>query len=652
VFRLTLLAFAALPALGQSQQAKPPPPPPQAPARRTVGQQEVNAAIDRGVRWLLGSQDEDGSWFEPRPGRTALALYALLKSGVDPEHPVVRRALGFLAAHDPQQTYDAAILSMVLASLDDPEYFEWLDVLAERIASWQLKTGDWAYPAGDGDLSNTQYAALGLWAAGKSGVKVPAKPWEELFGALQKYVTREGAFGYKRGDHDATPSMTAAGVGSLALCAWGLQHADALAPRVARQIERANERGLEWLGAHFDEALSTTLGFWPYYRLYGIERVGALAKVGQLGGRDWYQEGAAALVAEQREDGSWSPRNDPMPGAPQGRRGDGSVDVNTAFALLFLRRATSLTALDGPTVTEASSPNSDAPRRASATDQRRFFGTRSSDEDLQVRATGRDPLTIWITGWGPILRQRMEWPGQQGRGPHVSLLEYLLDGQVVASLPSDPAKPIDIERFEHRLQVPRSGSFEVRARATVIPPPQQGSKEPGAAEVIESKPFQVEVAGVVPQWLRDQAGDRALNLLPAAEPKVRASSALREDGRDYAPELAVDNRTLTAWLARPEDALPTLEIELGRPTVVNTILISAPRTVPYVEGHYARPMEVEVLINGKDSHVVRMPKEERQKARIELSEPVRVLSIKVKITWRGLGQVENTGLAEVELQHH
>jgi hypothetical protein len=645
MFRLALLGLAALSALGFGQEAEPPP--------RTVGQQEVNAAIDRGVRWLLGSQDEDGFWFEERPGRTALALYALLKSGVDPEHPVVRRALGFLAAHDPQQTYDAAILALVLASLDDPEYFEWLDVLAERLASWQLKSGDWAYPVGDGDLSNTQYAALGLWAAGKSGVKVPAKPWEELFGVLQRYVTREGAFGYKRGDHEATPSMTAAGVGSLALCAWGLQQASALAPRTARQIERAEERGLEWLGELFDESLSTTQGFWPYYRLYGIERVGALAKVGQIGGRDWYQEGAARLIAEQRDDGSWSPRNDAQVAGPRGgRRGDGSIDINTSFALLFLRRATSLTALDGPSVTEASSPNPDAPRRAGSSDKRRFFGTRSSDDDLQVRATGRDPLTIWITGWGPNLRERFEWPGQEGRGPHVSVLEYLLDGQVVASLPSDPAKPIDIERFEHRLQLPRSGAFEVRARATVLPPPQQGSKEPGAAEVIDSKPFEIEVAGVVPQWLRDQAGDRALNLLPGANPTVRASSALREDGRDYAPELAVDNRTLTAWLARPEDAKPTLEIDLGRPTVVNAILISAPRTVPYREGYFARPMEVEVVLNGKDSHVVRMPKEEREKARLELSEPVRLLSLSVKITWRGLGQVESTGLADVELQHH
>lgn len=639
MFRLASLFLAAL---GAAQEAEPPP---------RVGQQEVNAAIDRGVRWLLANQKHDGSWSEQRPGRTALALYALLKSGVEPDSPAVTRALGFLAAHDPQQTYDAAILAMVLASLDDPEYYEWLEVLAERLIGWQLKTGDWAYPAGDGDLSNTQYAALGLWAAGKAGVKVPAEPWNELFEGLQRYVTREGSFGYKRGNRDATPSMTAAGVGSLALCGWGLGQAGELAPRTERQIERAVERGVEWLGENFEDSLSTTWGFWPYYRLYGIERVGALAKVAEIGGRDWYQVGAAGLLSDQRDDGSWSPPMDQSAPGAQGRRhGDASVDVNTSFALLFLRRATSLTALDRPSATEASSPDPDAPRKHSG-ERRRFFGTQSSEDDLQVRATGRDPLTVWITGWGPRARERLEWPGQDGRGPHVSLVEYVLDGQVVASLAGDAAKPVDIERFESRIHLPRSGAFALQVRATVHAPPAEGSKEPAPGEVLASKPFDVEVDGVMPEWLRAQAGDRALNLLPLAGATVRASSALREDGRDYAPELAVDNRTLTAWLARPEDREPTLEIELDRPTVVSAVLISSPRTLPYEEGHFARLMEVEVILNGKDSHVVRMPKEERRKARLELAEPVRVLSITVKIRWKGPGKVESTGLAEVELQH-
>jgi squalene cyclase len=148
VFRLAFLGLAALPALGFGQEAEQQP--------RTVGQQEVNAAIDRGVRWLLSSQDEDGFLVRGAAGRTALALYALLKSGVEPEHPAVRRALGFLAAHDPQQTYDAAILALVLASLDDPSTSSGWTCSPSGWPPWQLKSGDWAYPAGDGDLSNTQ----------------------------------------------------------------------------------------------------------------------------------------------------------------------------------------------------------------------------------------------------------------------------------------------------------------------------------------------------------------------------------------------------------------------------------------------------------------------------------------------------------------
>ena len=33
-----------------------------------------------------------------------------------------------------------------------------------------------------------------------------------------------------------------------------------------------------------------------------------------------------------------------------------------------------------------------------------------------VRATGADPLTLWITGWSPAVRERFEWPGEEGDG--------------------------------------------------------------------------------------------------------------------------------------------------------------------------------------------------------------------------------------------
>jgi squalene-hopene/tetraprenyl-beta-curcumene cyclase len=58
------------------------------------------SSVERGLRWLLAEQEDDGSWF----GRwgvnhvygTGAALPALEACGVPPEHPAVRRAVGWL----------------------------------------------------------------------------------------------------------------------------------------------------------------------------------------------------------------------------------------------------------------------------------------------------------------------------------------------------------------------------------------------------------------------------------------------------------------------------------------------------------------------------------------------------------------------------
>jgi hypothetical protein len=61
-------------------------------------------------------------------------------------------------------------------------------------------------------------------------------------------------------------------------------------------------------------------------------------------------------------------------------------------------------------------------------------------------------------------------------------------------------------------------------------------------------------------------------------------------------------------------------------------------------------MEVEVVLNEELTHRVLMPPDERRKARLELERPVRVRQLDLTIRWKAPGQVESTGLAEVELQ--
>ena len=60
-------------------------------------------SLERGVAWLLGAQEPDGSWF----GRwganyvygTGATVPALVAAGIHPSHPAVRRAVAWLGAH-------------------------------------------------------------------------------------------------------------------------------------------------------------------------------------------------------------------------------------------------------------------------------------------------------------------------------------------------------------------------------------------------------------------------------------------------------------------------------------------------------------------------------------------------------------------------
>jgi hypothetical protein len=72
-----------------------------------------------------------------------------------------------------------------------------------------------------------------------------------------------------------------------------------------------------------------------YYYLYGIERVGVLTKREFIGDQQWYNTGARWLVDQQGEAGSWQAEDWGATHVPY--RTD---TVDTAFALLFLRKAT------------------------------------------------------------------------------------------------------------------------------------------------------------------------------------------------------------------------------------------------------------------------------------------------------------------------
>jgi hypothetical protein len=97
-----------------------------------------------------------------------------------------------------------------------------------------------------------------------------------------------------------------------------------------RDVQKAIDDGFAWLDRNW--AVDQNPGGrmeWHYYYLYGLERAGMLADRKWIGMHDWYREGAEYLLERQSGLGSW---------------GD---DVQTCFALLFLKRSTMPVTLTG-----------------------------------------------------------------------------------------------------------------------------------------------------------------------------------------------------------------------------------------------------------------------------------------------------------------
>ena len=239
--------------------------------------------------------------------------------------------------------------------------------------------GAWRYPgpAQDGsivDNSNTQYAVLGLKAASRMGVHIKdSKVWEQVCdyyirtqdasgpevkrkppaqdpntgkyhfpNSYNKDPGKDNARGWgylpKRDQHHPTTgAMTTSGLAALITAKSELYTAKVLPKnkKLEEKIDKAINDGIAWLTHNFTvegniDDKKNGHG-WNYYYLYGLERVGVLAQIEFFGKNPWYVLGAKQLVANQNKEGFWNTGS---------TVGDSTNLGDTAFAILFLKRAT------------------------------------------------------------------------------------------------------------------------------------------------------------------------------------------------------------------------------------------------------------------------------------------------------------------------
>jgi VWFA-related protein len=324
--------------------------------------QEIAAAIARGVDFLKQAQSTDGHWDDPaqsnhRLGLTALAGLALMENGVARNAPEINRARRVVEqlGRESDQTYDLALAILFLARCQQGRHGEadqLIQTLGRRLAQGD-HDGIWDYSVplqprdsksvsgrprgvarrelgrrrqpmgGPGDNSNTQFALLGLWAAGRHGFDSDAA-LEAIDGHFRSSQQSDGRWGYKVG-FPGTEAMSCAGLMGLAIAASRPSLAERQTARARGAALAADQAFTTALRAVGQDARRANLGSDIYY-LWSLERVCVALGLRALDGFDWYAHGARILLERQVDDGGWPhDRWGRLPG--------------TCLALLFLRKA-------------------------------------------------------------------------------------------------------------------------------------------------------------------------------------------------------------------------------------------------------------------------------------------------------------------------
>jgi hypothetical protein len=220
-----------------------------------------------------------------------------------------------------------------LTVFQDPKKIRWMEPRSSELSRHsQLFVGTT-------DNSNTQFAMLGLWVAQRHGI--PVEPTFRLMvERFEKTQRKDGWWPYDlRFDRrQPYPSKSMICVGLL-----GLAIGCGLTPAPPKTVppESEDSNVLNGLVALYQKIgfptgqMEESIPLQNVYFLWSLERVAMLYNLPTLGDKDWYRWGAEMLVVNQNAGGDWDGSPIREPGGPS----DFGPPLNTAFALLFLKRS-------------------------------------------------------------------------------------------------------------------------------------------------------------------------------------------------------------------------------------------------------------------------------------------------------------------------
>jgi len=319
-----------------------------APAAEEPLVNKVKTAIDNGVRYLRELENERGNFEHTwvyattrKGGVTALAVVALLNSGVPPDDPLIQRCLKYLRTLEPTQSYTVGLQTMAFCLAGQKQDRQ----LILRNLKWIAQTqgsGGWGYVPSDAqqstpDHSINQYVLLGVHEARVSSFEMDREMRRKLQDMYNHYNGHtSGTWGYR--GRPASLTMTTAGLCNLLITGQDLAQkrkleADGRDPDCGKYDDSTTVRNaLAAISDNFPNDISKAEPNFPhpFYCLYGIERAGRLTGQRFFGEKDWYRIGCEYLVSIQQENGSWSGKG--------ARNLDHWPPIATSLSLLFLSK--------------------------------------------------------------------------------------------------------------------------------------------------------------------------------------------------------------------------------------------------------------------------------------------------------------------------
>ncbi len=291
--------------------------------------EEAEKAIERGLKFLISSQNKDGSWSSKDSEKgggggyaiagTSLGLMAFMVEGHFPGFgkygKALERAKDYLLKRSKDsptgamgvKMYEIGLFTIAMSELwgmtSDPKDNKEIQVALERVVEIILRSqnplGGWRYaprPDAGQDTSVTAMVFVSLASAREAGVLVPTETIERLTGYLrdQAFDERRGGFGYQGKGY--TIACTAGGV-------------------YAAQL--AGNRDTEWVQAALNTLENEPKmfsrkdnGHFYYSHYYAMQ---AMVQASEERYAKWYPKIRDSLIKLQQPNGSWQEKEQDYP---------------------------------------------------------------------------------------------------------------------------------------------------------------------------------------------------------------------------------------------------------------------------------------------------------------------------------------------------